>query len=90
MPSKLLTTNEMADLYRCTAKTIRVQVREGVLPEPIRFGPRGHLRFDPIEVERFLATSLRGRPVDAAQSSGPGSASDARRDPAHTATEGEQ
>ena len=59
MPSKLLTTNEMADLCRCTAKTIRVKVREGVLPEPIRFGPRGHLRFDPIEVERFLATQPR-------------------------------
>ena len=82
MTERLLTTNELADLYRCTAKTIRLKVREGVLPEPIRFGPRGHLRFSAAEVERFLTPTLRDPTVDVARSSAFPAREQARPDPA--------
>ncbi len=82
MTAKLLSATEVADRLGCTAKTVRLKVQEGLLPAPVRFGPRGHLRFLPGEVEEFLATSLRGRPVDAASSGS--SAPGVRRDPAST------
>jgi excisionase family DNA binding protein len=53
MERTLAKTAEVAQRYGTSAYTIRRLVAAGQLPA-IRLSPKGHLRFDPREVEAFI------------------------------------
>lgn len=55
---RLLTTGETADILGITDRTVRTLVRTGVLPA-VRFGRS--VRFDPVDLRRFVDDAKRGR-----------------------------
>jgi excisionase family DNA binding protein len=53
-PWRVLTTAEVADELRVSAKRVRELVAEGTL-RPLRLGPRANYRFRRDELERLIA-----------------------------------